>query len=195
LSAAGQLFQTQGYDKTSMDEVARQAGVAKMTLYSYFSDKQALFEAAIARGANRAFAGENVVLDPQRPKEVLLGLARGLADLLRHPHVARMTANLFALGDGQPAVREGYYRQGPERMKAVVRDYLQAAHAAGSLTIPDAERASDQFCSLCCDIAQWRIWLNLGQPTDAETAASVQANVDMFMRAYTGSRPHGQQPD
>ena len=42
LAAAAQLFATQGFSATSMNQVADACGVAKPTLYHYFEDKQAL---------------------------------------------------------------------------------------------------------------------------------------------------------
>lgn len=49
LDAATALFMRQGYRKTSMDEVAREAGVAKGTVYLYFTKKIDLALAAIGR--------------------------------------------------------------------------------------------------------------------------------------------------
>ncbi|UJR85659.1 TetR/AcrR family transcriptional regulator [Sandaracinus amylolyticus] len=48
LRAAHELFLAQGYRKTSIDDVARKAEVAKGTVYLYFPNKGALLEAAIA---------------------------------------------------------------------------------------------------------------------------------------------------
>ncbi len=40
--AARELFNEFGYEKTSMDLIAKEAGVTKKTIYSYFKDKNAL---------------------------------------------------------------------------------------------------------------------------------------------------------
>lgn len=48
LQAATQLFIQQGYRKTSIDEVAQDAGVAKGTVYLYFKNKSDLLIHAIA---------------------------------------------------------------------------------------------------------------------------------------------------
>ena len=48
LEAATDLFIRQGYRKTSMDEVAREAGVAKGTVYLYFKNKTDLLMHAVA---------------------------------------------------------------------------------------------------------------------------------------------------
>jgi AcrR family transcriptional regulator len=45
LDAAARLFLRHGFRKASMDEIARESGVSKPTLYAYFADKDALFAA------------------------------------------------------------------------------------------------------------------------------------------------------
>ena len=47
LSAARELFMANGFVGTSMDNLAAAAGVSKATLYSHFSDKDALYSAII----------------------------------------------------------------------------------------------------------------------------------------------------
>lgn len=42
LKAARDLFNEYGYSKTSMDLIAKEAGVTKKTIYSYFKDKETL---------------------------------------------------------------------------------------------------------------------------------------------------------
>ncbi|MEM7158046.1 MAG: TetR/AcrR family transcriptional regulator [Myxococcota bacterium] len=79
LRVATELFSQQGYRKTSMDEVARKAGVAKGTVYTYYATKVDLAVAAIAL-EKREHMGEMLEwLDPERSAEqrlraVLLGM-------------------------------------------------------------------------------------------------------------------------
>ena len=47
LEAAMELFCGQGFPNTSMDEVAKLAGVSKQTVYSHFGSKDELFVASI----------------------------------------------------------------------------------------------------------------------------------------------------
>ncbi len=49
LRAATELFEKQGYRKTSVDEIARKAEVAKGTVYLYYENKAKLLVEAIAR--------------------------------------------------------------------------------------------------------------------------------------------------
>ena len=44
VEAARKLFYKFGFKKVSMDEIAREAGVTKKTVYTYFSSKEELFK-------------------------------------------------------------------------------------------------------------------------------------------------------
>ncbi|WP_414058446.1 TetR/AcrR family transcriptional regulator [Rouxiella chamberiensis] len=47
IDTATELFQEMGYERTSMNEVARRMGGSKATLYNYFASKEALFEKVV----------------------------------------------------------------------------------------------------------------------------------------------------
>jgi len=49
LDAAARLFARFGFDKTSIDEIAREAGVSKGAVYLHWPSKDALFEATLVR--------------------------------------------------------------------------------------------------------------------------------------------------
>lgn len=59
LAAARSLFLRYGVRRTSMDDVAREAGIAKGTVYLYFSSKDALF-AALAEEMSRDTLAQGV---------------------------------------------------------------------------------------------------------------------------------------
>src|SRR5262245_44055308 len=47
LAAALEEFSAHGFEAARLDDVARRAGIAKGTIYLYFSDKEALFQALV----------------------------------------------------------------------------------------------------------------------------------------------------
>ncbi len=68
VQAATELFRRYGFRKTSVDQIARAAQVAKPTVYAYFADKDAVFVAVcravmdrIVEGARQARAEDDVV--------------------------------------------------------------------------------------------------------------------------------------
>jgi AcrR family transcriptional regulator len=54
LDAAATLLVRWGYRNTTVDDVAREAGVGKGTIYLHWKDKNALFAAAIWRASRQA---------------------------------------------------------------------------------------------------------------------------------------------
>ncbi len=69
LRAATELFARHGYRKTSVDEVAQAAGVAKGTVYSYFTNKTELMIAAIALEKREYLGQVPDVFDPSYSAE------------------------------------------------------------------------------------------------------------------------------
>ena len=54
LAAAEELFARQGFDATSMQQIARSAGVARATPAYFFRSKAGLYDAVLARAVGRA---------------------------------------------------------------------------------------------------------------------------------------------
>ncbi len=67
LDAACGVFARFGFRKTSMDEVARAAGVSRQGLYLQFADKEALFRKAVEhRLSHQLGAARNALAGPDR---------------------------------------------------------------------------------------------------------------------------------
>ncbi len=86
LSAATALFIRHGYRRASLDEVAREAGVAKGTLYLYFASKADLLIAAITEEKKEILERFRSVLDadvsgPERLRLWLRGVLEGLSEM------------------------------------------------------------------------------------------------------------------
>ncbi len=62
IEAAKPLFARFAFKKTSVDELARAAGVSKATLYAYFDSKEALFAAVVRSEGTRIFAGMDAAI-------------------------------------------------------------------------------------------------------------------------------------
>ncbi|PLX94822.1 MAG: hypothetical protein C0619_02230 [Desulfuromonas sp.] len=67
LTAAIRLFGEKGYDRTSIDDLAVNAGIGKSTVYSYFSTKNEIFLAFCDEEVERSFRTLKESRDPQAP--------------------------------------------------------------------------------------------------------------------------------
>ncbi len=104
LEAAYHRFAEQGFHATRMDEIAREAGLAKGTLYLYFPSKEAL-----AVGLIRArFARYGAALDALPPETLEAFFARlraGLELSNSNPGETRLFFDLMGPGFPDDAVR------------------------------------------------------------------------------------------
>jgi len=76
LQAALATFSQKGYNRTVLDEIAQQAGVAKGTVYLYFKDKEDLFYQVLMFIIDSlAEAVEEAIRDTMNPLEKLHSLA------------------------------------------------------------------------------------------------------------------------
>jgi AcrR family transcriptional regulator len=79
LAAAAELFGERGFRKTSVDQVAESAGVAKGTVYLYFKNKAELMVAAIVEEKKRYVARFADIMAPDlEPRERLRKWIRAL---------------------------------------------------------------------------------------------------------------------
>ena len=67
VAAAIKLFSEKGFEQTSMEELARAAGVGKATIYGYFKTKGEIFLAFCEEEVEYAFAALDAKLDAEAP--------------------------------------------------------------------------------------------------------------------------------
>ncbi|HEY4344193.1 MAG TPA: helix-turn-helix domain-containing protein [Parvibaculum sp.] len=105
LDAALSLFRQYGYRRTSMEDIAQSANVAKGTLYIYFKSKDELFEALARRLAGQIDADTQAVMARDLPFEhkvlALLDAKLGFVYrwVLSSPHAAELTDPTSRLPD------------------------------------------------------------------------------------------------
>lgn len=138
LEAATELFISQGYRKTSVDEVARQAAVAKGTVYLYFKTKSDLLLHAIALEKSRYVGGALAILaGDQPPREKLRSY---LAEVFVLAHQMPLVSRLMS-GDREllVAVEDmgGFGTQSAVDMQASFFSYLMRRAAPRDALTPE----------------------------------------------------------
>jgi AcrR family transcriptional regulator len=88
LEHAAPLFAAKYFHEVTLDEVAERAAVGKGTIYTYFRDKEGLYEAVVADLIVRLFAEFRAAAEATaEPRLRLRGMVqRCLAFLRAHPH-------------------------------------------------------------------------------------------------------------
>ena len=189
LAAAKALFIRNAFAGTSMDAIAADAGVSKLTVYSHFGDKDNLFREVIRSRIQDLLPEETYCFDPATDiRDTLLRVA------LTHAHldcnaetVGTFRAILSDCRQGNPRYGKLIWEEGAARTHGLMERLLQQAVDAGQLDIDDVARASGQFLSLIKGNLMMRQMFGCTECTDSyveEIETTARAGVEMFLRAY-----------
>lgn len=187
LDGARRVFINMGFDAASMNDITREAGVSKGTIYVYFENKEDLFEALIDEERQSIFAGLYEALDRDGDlRETLIAYGVGLAKKVTAPTVLRAQRTVIGICDRMPELGMRFYERGPKRGHDKLMVFLARAVEAGKLSIPDLDLAAYQFGDLCMSriFRQCLFGYRTTTPTEAEIRHIVTAGVDLFMKAY-----------
>ena len=194
IEAATDLFLEQGFDGTSMDQVAAQAKVSKQTVYKQFADKDSLFAQVILglSGTVEAFIATvaRLLANPKDVEQALKQLARVYARTVMQPRVLQLRRLLIGQARRFPALAGAYYERVPERTIAAIATCFDQLGARGLLRVPDPMLAARHYAVLVLFIPldQALICGDDTQPSAAALDRLADAGVDVFLAAY-GSRP------
>ncbi|WP_028138091.1 TetR/AcrR family transcriptional regulator [Bradyrhizobium japonicum] len=185
LDGARKVFMDLGFDGASMGEIARAAQVSKGTLYVYFADKSALFEAIIEEEALQH--GQVVFsFDPARDAEATLrefGLA--YLHLICRPGGGSAIRTVMAIAERMPDVGRRYYARVLDKSISRLSGYLRARVVARDLDIEDCDLAASQFMELAkASLFLPFVFQAAPAPSEQRMAEVVDSATRMFLAAY-----------
>jgi AcrR family transcriptional regulator len=142
-------FAASGYAATSMDNVARSAGMSTKTLYRLIPNKAALFEAMVTERVDR-FASV-VRLRACKGGDVEAALTEALivcAELILDGEVIALQRVILGESDKFPEVAETFYHKAIRRTEDTLAGWLSAQAARGLIEIDDATAAAGMLLGL-----------------------------------------------
>ena len=179
-------FLKSGFDGTSMNDIARSAGVSKGTLYVYFASKEHLFEALI-REERQQQAERLCTLTSATgtPREVLTQFGCNLVEMMCRPETIAHVRTVIAITAKFPQLGRAFFEAGPLYGATHMATYLAEQDLLGTLCVPDPVRAAWQFLDLCQSGTYKRLLFGVVDHLDrAEIEAGVAAAVVTFMAAF-----------
>ena len=191
LKAAVELFPKHGFEKTTMDDIAKRAGVTKQTVYSHFNNKEQLFIHMIDNLCKRGVSHSPVSSGKKKKFEQLLfDVGTSLLTLITSPDGMAVTRLVIAEAGRYPKVAKLYYESGTQRIMQLLAEFLDQQNASGNISIPNTESAAAYFFALLK--GQYFLRMTLGVPpipSHKEMQAHVKEVVAIFLRLYGGKSP------
>ncbi|MGY4430411.1 AcrR family transcriptional regulator [Bradyrhizobium sp. F1.13.1] len=185
LDGARKVFMDLGFDGASMGEIARAAQVSKGTLYVYFADKCALFEAILEQEAlQHGQVAFN--FDPARDvKTTLKDFGRAYNRLLCRPGGGSAIRTVMAIAERMPDLGRRYYARVLDKSINRLSDYLNTHVASGDLEIDDCDLAASQFMELCkATLFLPFVFQAAPAPSEERMSEVVDSATRMFLAAY-----------
>lgn len=133
ISAARHLVFSEGPQALTMERVAQEAGVSKVTLYTRFANRHELLSAVVAGDANTIYQSLGAAPATRQALHAdLCMFIRVLKNFICGEHYRRLIVIMGSIPQNSKDL-EAVYRNGPGKTHQVLTDYLAAAAAAGLL--------------------------------------------------------------
>ena len=187
LDGAKRVFMKLGYDAASMNDVTREAGVSKGTIYVYFQSKEDLFGALVEREKSAFDATIRQILDESATVEDgLRGYSHAYAHFILDTEMIPTMRILMGVLDRMPTLCQRFFASSPTNIKVLLQDYIAAANDKGELEVEDTDLAARQFIDMStAGYFKKRLFNDIPvRPDDKEIARVVDSGVRMFMNFY-----------
>lgn len=185
--AALTLFASDGYERTSVDAIAAEAGVSKRTVYSHYGDKETLFLSVVRDTYEVMLAriGEivgRVAWERDLRSALICCMTEVTRSVIRSPERSTLVRLLMAEAPHFPDLIELLHAR---QITPLVAAPLENLAAAGRLAGQDGRQAAEHLMALTFGQVSNRSLMGTVPLSDDEAGQIVQSGVQAFLRAYS----------
>jgi AcrR family transcriptional regulator len=184
INAAATVFKEEGYERASMDGIAKRVGGSKATLYGYFKSKQELFIATLKQTAECAGSQVEPLLDVSSDdlRGILLRVAKVYVAFLLSTDTILKTR--IVIGESSSIhLGEELYAVGPRHGTKLMADFFAEQMKRGRLKKADPLAAALHYKGLV-ESDHFEAALYGARPSRDPKRSIVDA-VDVFLAAYS----------
>lgn len=186
LEVALELFKEQGYERASMNELAKRLGGSKATLYGYFSSKEELFMAVVQSVATSHLAASPTELlkvsGEATLESLLMSFGERMLSVLSNDADALAVYRMVIAEAGHSKVGQLFYESGPTEFIQTLAGLMASAMEYGELRRADPVVTAMQFSALVTAETQVRLFQSNPPPLSADQIhALVKGAVGMFL--------------
>lgn len=194
LAGARAVFLANGFSASTTDMIQQAAGVSKSTVYSHYSNKEALFVAVVEAECERLLNMiRNAKSQEKRLADRLNALALAYLELVLSPDGLALYRMVVAEAIRFPELGKRFYLAGPGAMNSIVADILQAAVSKRELELDDVgiDSAASLFANMVRGEAHMQCLTHPdSRASDAQQSRWAKDAVTAFLRAFQ-KRPRG----
>jgi TetR/AcrR family transcriptional regulator, mexJK operon transcriptional repressor len=186
LIGAREVFLRDGFERASVDDIARAAGVSKATIYAYFPDKQLLFLEMARMECRKQVEDAEASITSETPvRDMLTHAAETITTLMMSEASRHVFRIVVAEAERFPGLAQEIYQFGPALIRARLAKGLQCYVDNGLLDIPDVTLAASQFVQLARTPVHDLIVFGMAKSIKPEDVRKgIESAVDMFMARY-----------
>jgi AcrR family transcriptional regulator len=149
LEAARAEFSSSGYAATSMESVARRAGVSTKTLYRLIPNKATLFETMITERMNRfASAVRLKACDGSDIEGSLRDALLACGELLLDSEVIALLRMMLGENEQFPEIAETFYQKAIRRTESTLASWVKTQAERGLIEIDNATEAAGMLLGM-----------------------------------------------
>ena len=190
LKASLELFSVQGFEATSISQIADAVGIRKASLYSHFDSKQAILDAIVKEvleqyGKHSIFARANWEKDagnlPLTADEAVRMIQGQIRYILHDPAISRARKMLVIEQFQNPELAKLQTKQNYSDVLGYFTGLIKCLIQKGVLAADDPEIMAAQFC------LPISVWINLcdREPgREQEVMELVERHIRQFFRLY-----------
>lgn len=188
LDSAKTLFLKQGYAGSSMNQIAAEAGVSKLTVYNHFQDKATLFTAAIEETCTTLLYAHP--LDFQHADdfkiyfEQLCTIALNMVCL---PEAIKLEHLMLSLAAEQSPLVQQFYAASHGKMQSMWQHFFQQGLNLGCLKPCSVDELQQCITSLLFGTRHHDVLLGMRSLPDAgQQKDIVKHSMNLFLHQYSG---------
>ncbi len=188
--AARHEFAGSGYAATSMESVARRAGVSTKTLYRLIPNKASLFEGMVSDRLDRFISEVNLhAADHTDLEEALRTALMACADLALDEEVIALQRMLLQEAGKFSDVAGMFYTNAIERTAAALADWLRAQQTRGLIALDDVDEAAGMLLGMVASAPRRAaLFGGLPLPSRSQIEARVRTCAALFLRGCQAKR-------
>ncbi|WP_087543477.1 TetR/AcrR family transcriptional regulator [Acinetobacter sp. WCHA29] len=186
LQAAKSIFLKMGYHATNMNQIAKQAGVTKLTVYNHFQDKANLFICAIEESCEESIRAKQFELTPESDfRQALYLMCQRALSIIYLPEAMKLDRVLFELAAEQSPLTQQFFDASHTRMCHVWCDFFEQAIAFKFIQADAPLKQTELIISLMLGIRHQQVLLGLAPvPTANEIDQIIQHAIEIFLLKY-----------